>query len=30
VSGKYNQASAADELQEREAKRDWSETVEVL
>ncbi len=30
ASGKSSQASAADELQEREAMRDWSETVEVL
>jgi hypothetical protein len=30
ASSKSSQASAADELQEREAMRDWSETVEVL
>jgi hypothetical protein len=30
ASGKSSQASAADGLQEREAMKDWSETVEVL
>ncbi len=30
ASGKSSQASVVDELQEREAMRDWSETVEVL
>ncbi len=30
ASGRSSQASVADELQEREAMRDWGETVEVL